>query len=531
MRPKQSLLRIGIFYILILAPTIIWLILSATGVAGELDQDTGEKRNKHEIAEGTNLGNLTEELELTYNDYAPFRSVLLKMNSGLDSAIEAPYRGAVLPALTALANAAMGDGADSADSYIAQAGQSDASGDGANGNGQSDGANAGGNAGSGGIYGQSNSGAGNSDGSAQGSANLNDPAQTSANPNDPSQASAANPNDPAQNAVNLNDPSQASSANPNDLTQASANPNNQAQASADLTPFYETPSSGGYYPYVELAPEVIEGRDGWLFRDETIPDYTGGTIQSDEALAGIAGNMQTLSDICKSRGQELYYIALPNKNTVYPEYMPSIDKADYTALKQLEDYVNNNHDFRFLFMDDEMLAAKRNGRLYFMTDTHWNGRGAMVCAEALHRLTGLEPVDTGALSMKESEPFIGDLIYYTGLPAETFPTDMTEDYDYKPEVAVEQIRGGDDILDEFTSSASDGRTLVYVGDSYRHHIMQYLNKDFAHTYFINEKMLGAEYADIINSANILIVENVERNFYVNPDAPNAVEALIGIASS
>ena len=302
----------------------------------------------------------------------------------------------------------------------------------------------------------------------------------------------------------------------------------QADASA-LTPYYETPVESGYYPYVELAPEVIKGRDGWLFRDESIPDYEGNTLQSDETLANIGGNIQALSDLCKSRGQEFYFLAIPNKNTVYPEYMPSIDKADYTGLKQLEEHMNNgSYDCHFWFLDDELLAAKKSGRLYYMTDTHWNGRGALACLSAIHPMLGAESFDPGALNRLPAESLVGDLIYYTGLPVESFPADETADYEYKPDIAVNQIRGGDDILDEFTSSAPDGRTLVYVGDSYRHHIMQYMNKDFAHTYFINCKQLTPEYADIIASADILLLENVERNFYINPDALNTVETLLGM---
>ena len=457
MKRKQARLRIRIFYILLLAPTVLWLIFCATGTAKDLDTDTGEKRNKHEIAEGTNLGNLTEELELVYNDNAPFRSALLKMNSSLNYAMETPYRGAILPGLTAIANASMGDSTKWDAGAAADTANTDTQAD-----------------------------ASASDGTDISDTSVSDDASA----------------DPAQPAA--------------------------SEATSDLTPYYETPSEDGYYPYVELAPEVIQGRDGWLFRDESIPDYQGDTLQSDETVASVAADIQTLNEICKQKGIQFIDIALPNKNTVYPEYMPSIEKADYVAMMQLEDYLRANTDVNFTFLNDELLAAKKYGRLYLLTDTHWNGRGAMACTAFLHPLLGLDAIDQGSLQEKPGESYIGDLIYYTGLPVESFAPDTTADYFYKDEITVNQLRGGDDILDEFTSDAPDGRTMVFVGDSYRHHIMQYLNKDFAHTYFINCKNLSAEFTDILNSADILIVENVERNYYVNPDARYAVSDLISL---
>ena len=76
MKKKRAKLHIRVFYIMILAPAILWGIFSLCGLTEKLDFATGEKRNKHQVAEGTNLSNLTQELEAVYNDRVPFRSVL-----------------------------------------------------------------------------------------------------------------------------------------------------------------------------------------------------------------------------------------------------------------------------------------------------------------------------------------------------------------------------------------------------------------------------------------------------------------------
>ena len=490
MKKKDSILRIRIFYILLLGPGILWLLLSVFGVAKHLNFDTGEKRSAHEIAEGTTLGNLTEELELVYNDRVPFRSIMLRMNSGLNYVVEIPYKNAIQPGLIAMANAAMQEeeGAQTAGVPPQQTGADDGTNAVSAENGRS---------------GTDGTGADGMQGADAGM--------------DASQISGA-------------DASQISGADAQtgDASAAAETPSVSEPEAVDLTPYYETPNDAGYYPYIELAPEVIQGRDNWVFMTETLFDYEGATLQTPEELAEFTGKLQTLNDICKSRGQELYCLAIPNKCTAYPEYMPSVDKVDYCALNQLEDYVAANSDVRFNFMDDEMLAAKRYGQLYYLADTHWNGRGAMAAMATLHRMLGLEPIDQGALTEEEGAAKIGDLIYYTGLPSESFPEEHMVDYYYKTDVPVNYIRGGDDVLDEYTSGAADGRTLVLVGDSYRHNLLPYMIKDFAHVYFINQRCLGPEYADILNSADVLILEGVERNYFVNYEAGAAVSNLIDI---
>ena len=55
MKKKQARFRIFIFYILILAPAVVWGLLSLCGLSEKLDVNTGEKRDKHEMAADTTL--------------------------------------------------------------------------------------------------------------------------------------------------------------------------------------------------------------------------------------------------------------------------------------------------------------------------------------------------------------------------------------------------------------------------------------------------------------------------------------------
>ncbi len=464
MKKKRAARHIRIFYLLILAPAILWAVLSVSGAAEKLDYATGEKRNKHKIAEGTTLANLTEELELCYNDRVPFRSLLLTVNSSLNYALELPYKKGIEPALIALANA----GTKKEEPKTAEGTAEPVSGQ------------------------------------------------------EEAQSAAAE----ASEATEGNEASSAPAVTP--AVTPEALPEEETALWDAEGPYYEEPSDAGYYPYIELAPEVIQGRDGWIFTSEALADYLGSNLPSEEDMAEFAGRMDRLAAICAEKGIELHYVAVPNKSTAYPEYMPSLDKADYTALQQLEDYMHAHSAADFQYIDAEILAAKRYGRLYFLTDTHWNGRGAMAGLSAIHRILGLEEIDLRTLVPEQGAEQSCDLVWYTGLPASSFTPEYNVDFSYKSDVPVNMVQGQTDTVDEFVSGAPDGRTLVLVGDSYRHNLMPYLIKDFAHVYFINEKILSAEHLDILNSADILLIEGVERNFFLNFEAQKVLSDLLGI---
>ena len=477
MKKKQARFRIFIFYILILAPAVVWGLLSLCGLSEKLDVNTGEKRNKHEMAADTTLASLTQEAELYYNDRVPFRSVILKMNSTLNWAIELPYKNGIEPGLIAIANA----------------GKKDKS-----------------------VKPEETQTAGTEEKSGPETPD----AVTESVETSESEAVSEPVSEAAQSSEDVQQPEQISGS--------TAAENNTESLWDAAGPYYEEPSDAGYYPYIELAPEVIQGRDGWIFTSETLADYIGSNIQPESELADFTGKLDTLTAICAGRNIQVYYMAVPNKATVYPEYMPTLDKTDYCALQQLEDYIHANSSSVFEYIEDEMLAAKRYGQLYFKTDTHWNGTGAMAGLSALHRILGLEELDIRLLVPEQGAPVDCDLVWYTGLPAGSFETEYNVEYSYKSDIPVNMIQGQTDTVDEFVSGAPDGRTLVYIGDSYRHNIMPYLIKDFAHVYFINEKILTSEHLDILNSADILFIEGVERNFFLNFEAQKVLSDLLAI---
>ena len=296
------------------------------------------------------------------------------------------------------------------------------------------------------------------------------------------------------------------------------------------TELAETPAPEGFFPYIEVAPNVIQGKDGWLFLKDEMPDYQGSYTITQEQLADVTAKMEAINAVCQSRGQTLCYLILPNKSTVYSDYMPTIDKAEPSAVQILEDYVHANSDLCFEYIDQELISAKQYGKLYYQNDTHWTGQGALTGVAALHRILGLEEIDLASIVSEEGEPFDGDLIGYSGLQTDSFVSENAIDCYYKEDIEIGLVQGQTDTVDELVSTSPDERTVVLVGDSFRHQMMPYLSKDFAHIYYINNEILTEEHAPILESADIIIVEDIQRTIFSHERFQNALAKLTAILS-
>ncbi len=80
----------------------------------------------------------------------------------------------------------------------------------------------------------------------------------------------------------------------------------------------------------------------------------------------------------------------PNKETIYPEYLPAgIARSDNpTWADQILENLNET-DVSVLDLRSTLLAEKQNAPVYFKTDTHWNPVGARAAYDAI--LTALQP--------------------------------------------------------------------------------------------------------------------------------------------
>ncbi len=146
---------------------------------------------------------------------------------------------------------------------------------------------------------------------------------------------------------------------------------------------------------VSASPLVyFVGRDGWIFFSatvmeyaETMDEYRGLMPLSERDLAGAKKSFEMLDALVKENGGKLYTAFIPNKQSIYPENLPShfnrhmVSKAN-RRLNQFYRYMSGACDVSLIDLETELLQTKDSVRKLLYnprTDySHWNMRGAYV---------------------------------------------------------------------------------------------------------------------------------------------------------
>lgn len=136
---------------------------------------------------------------------------------------------------------------------------------------------------------------------------------------------------------------------------------------------------------------VRVGREGWFFyADEwVLEDYENAMPLPSPELDTIVQNLEKKRDWLEARGIELLVLAVPEKHTIYSEYLPpSIHKLGRESrLDQLAGALKSHPKITFIDSREPLLKAKATARLYHRTDSHWNDYGALIAYGAL-----MEPI-------------------------------------------------------------------------------------------------------------------------------------------
>ncbi|MBV6452101.1 MAG: hypothetical protein MHPDNHAH_02854 [Anaerolineales bacterium] len=134
-------------------------------------------------------------------------------------------------------------------------------------------------------------------------------------------------------------------------------------------------------------PKVVVGDNGWLvyIAEGDIEDYQKVELFTEEELNQFQQNLDSLSVRYAEQGITLLIVIPPNKNTIYPERVPSQIPVigSESKLDQLVNYLRANGRQQVIDLRSALLAAKEERQMYYATDTHWNDYGAYIAYSAL----------------------------------------------------------------------------------------------------------------------------------------------------
>ena len=131
--------------------------------------------------------------------------------------------------------------------------------------------------------------------------------------------------------------------------------------------------------------QVIKGEEGFLFMGgvnglgyDYVADYTGNLSLGTGDLDRIYQYIKMRSRAYENRGIDYYFAVIPNSQTVYSEYMPSLygEQSNNTLLLRLGRYLENKEFDGFVDLTDVLRKSKKEGLLYNNTENSVNALGA-----------------------------------------------------------------------------------------------------------------------------------------------------------
>lgn len=222
------------------------------------------------------------------------------------------------------------------------------------------------------------------------------------------------------------------------------------------------------YVQASTANQVLKGKNGWLFyKNESdgcnIPEYRGNNHYSKAAMKNIKNNLLRMEKAVKKKGAVFVVLIVPNKEIMYPEYMPNSIKRKSTVTRadQLVKYLRKHTDLKIVYPKEELMVAKENHQLYYKTDTHWNAKGRFVAIQALRRALVGKWTSIDDMRFKVTlRNFSGDLAALLGQSA-SYRTDTK----YQPVIKVKK-------------SEKSKKNILFVGDSFGHEMVNKTAKYF-----------------------------------------------------
>lgn len=252
--------------------------------------------------------------------------------------------------------------------------------------------------------------------------------------------------------------------------------------------------------------QVIAGRDGWLYFSKTLDDFTGKDVLSDQAITNLATTLDLVEEYTQKNGAAFVFFAAPNKNTVYPQFMPYYYTRSTAAsnLDKLSELLSD----RAYYLDMRPVLGAAEIQVYHKRDTHWNNGGARLCFDEVMKKLARDATDYSRISCRREKTWQGDLDKMLFPSTERFDDQLV--YAFDPAFTyVSRYRTPEDITIKTANSQKSGSLLMFR-DSFTNALLP----------FFAEDMSAAEFSRVMpyrlntlekGGADAVVIEIAERN--------------------
>jgi hypothetical protein len=273
---------------------------------------------------------------------------------------------------------------------------------------------------------------------------------------------------------------------------------------------------------------VVAGKAGWLYMGKTVVRH--GTLEYFRNIRPFT--MEELEEWKKllahryqwleARGIRYLFVIAPNKNTIYPEYMPAnIRKVHpYSRMDQLVDYLKKHSSVHLADLRPALLEAKKHRPVYSRTDTHWNDYGAYIAYREImmhisRYFKQARPMPLSRFKIKIVDSAGGDLAQMLSLHLEVMRENMVQ-FSAVPPL---QARGEKlENLAPFVRCSYRERkdaplpNIIMVHDSFYQKLKPFLSEHFSRVLYIWDWNMNF-YPSVIKSEKpVLVIDEMAERF-------------------
>jgi hypothetical protein len=276
------------------------------------------------------------------------------------------------------------------------------------------------------------------------------------------------------------------------------------------------------------ARNVLVGTDGWMYASEKrmVENFRGALPFTAPELQAWQKLLERRRDWLAQRGIKYLFVLAPDKQSIYPEHLPSWlkDLGGRTKADQFFDHMKAHSTVEVLDLRPVLLAARKTQYptpLYLKTDTHWNHLGAYIaCQQVVEKLggnlvPGLTPLPLNSFFVTNLIEPGGDLVNLRGIrinmnesnAVKLVPMPGTP----RPEMFIPT---GVHVMElaTTTNSAASGMAIVHT-DSFGRKWIPWLGCNFGRTEFYWQYHLNGSVIEK-QKPTVVITEMLERFFNV-----------------
>ncbi len=263
--------------------------------------------------------------------------------------------------------------------------------------------------------------------------------------------------------------------------------------------------------HVSANDEVIIGKDGWLFYSETADDFINIPNVSQDGIKNIIHNLEMMDEYVTRNGGKFLVTVAPNKNTIYPEYMPlNYIKSDFeNNLDRLSAALDDSSvgycDLRSVLRDKK---SETDELLYHKKDTHWNNTGALYAADQILGNLGVCYIDYSGTPYITEKTWKGDLdrMLWPGYDLTDYQNNYQTEFTYNYKG---RYKSSDDLVINTENEAGTGSMLMFR-DSFGAAIIPFLSQNLSQVTYLRTLPYPLNMTDSGNY-DYVVLEIVERN--------------------